>query len=124
MRAALALIVLVMATVAAAQGGSTRFTGCAMTDMDGHLTLCEPDHCSLLTGVGVDAKLSGHAVTVEASVEEAGDGQPRRVLVTKIVSVGAACNQSCALYSVHHRGIGGKDKPGSQGGTPGVARPQ
>ncbi|HEV2575986.1 MAG TPA: hypothetical protein VGU25_02135 [Acidobacteriaceae bacterium] len=125
MKAALALIVFAGVAVAAAQSGGTRFTGCVMTDMDGHLTFCEPDHCSLLSGEGVGAKLSGHTVTVEASVKEAGDGQPRQVVATRIVSVGAACNQSCALYSVHHRGIGGKDKPGSEGGTPGVTtKPQ
>jgi hypothetical protein len=124
MRAALALVVLAVVAVAAAQSGGTRFTGCVMTDMDGNLTFCEPDHCSLLTGEGVGAKLSGHTVTVEATVKDAADGQPRRVVVTKIISAGAACNQSCALYPVHHRGIGGKDKPGSEGGTPGVAKPQ
>jgi hypothetical protein len=102
-----------------------RFTGCVMTDMDGHLTFCEPDHCSLLTGEDVGAKLSGHTVTIEGTVKDAGDGQPRRIVVTKIISIGAACNQRCALYPVHRRGIGGKDKPGSEGGTPGVTtKPQ
>lgn len=125
MRAALAVIVLAMVAGAAAQSGSARFTGCVTTDMDGHLTFCEPNHCSLLIGEAVGAKLSGHTVTVEGTVKDAADGQPRRVVVMKIVSVGAPCNQTCALYPVHPRGIGGRDKPGSEGGTPGAtSQPQ
>lgn len=124
MRRLLGLICLAAIGVAAAQSGHTKYTGCVMTDMDGHLTFCEPDHCSLLTGAGVGPKLSGHTVTVEASVKQAADGQPRRVVVTKVISVGATCNQTCALYPVHSRGFGTKDKPGSEGGTPGVTTPQ
>jgi len=119
MRTIFGLAMLAVVVPVLAQSAAT-YTGCVMTDVDGNLTFCEPDHCSLLTGEGIGAKLSGHSVTVEATVKEAGDGQPRRVVVTKIVSVGAACNQTCALYPVHHRGIGTKDKPGSEGGTPGV----
>ena len=122
MRKFLGLALLAVVIPGIAQSAAT-YTGCVMKDMDGHLTFCEPDHCSLLTGEGVNAKLSGHTVIVEGSIKEAADGQPRQVVVTKIVSVGAACDQSCALYPVHHRGIGGKDKPGSEGGTPGVAKP-
>ncbi len=123
MRIILGLAVLAVVVPGLAQSAATH-TGCVMTDMDGHLTLCEPNHCSLLTGEGVSAKLSGHTVTVEGTVEDARDGQPRRVVVTKIVSVGASCNQNCGLYPVHPRGIGGKDKPGSEGGTPGAVKPQ
>jgi len=124
MRTIFGLALLAVVVPVLAQNAAT-YTGCVMTDMDGNLTFCEPDHCSLLTGEGVSAKLSGHSVTVEATVKEAGEGQPRRVVVTKIVSVGAACNQTCALYPVHHRGIGTKDKPGSEGATPGVtSKPQ
>lgn len=124
MKIILGLALLAVVVPGLAQSAAT-YSGCVMKDLDGNLTLCEPDHCSLLTGEGVDAKLAGHAVTVNGTVKEAADGQPRRVIVTKIVSVNAACNQTCALYPVHHRGIGSKDKPGSEGGTPGVtAKPQ
>lgn len=124
MKRILGVAILAVVVPVLAQSAAT-YTGCVMKDVDGNLTFCEPDHCSLLTGEGVDAKLAGHAVTVNGTVKEAGEGQPRRVIVTKIVSVNAACNQTCSLYSVHERGIGSKDKPGSEGGTPGVkSKPQ
>lgn len=124
MRMILGLAVLAVVVPGLAQSAAT-YTGCVMKDVDGNLTFCEPDHCSVLMGEGVNDKLAGHAVTVNGSVKEAGDGQPRRITVTKVVSVNGACDQTCALYPVHHRGIGTKDKPGSEGGTPGVAsKPQ
>ncbi len=121
MKAAIGLFLALAAAGAMPQNNArARYTGCAMKDMDGNITFCEPEHCSLLTGNDVGARLTGHTVTVEGTVKEAADGQPRSVVVTRVVSVGAACNQSCALYPVHRRGIGGRDKPGSEGGTPGV----
>src|SRR5579875_415391 len=124
MKYLLGLLALAAIGVAAARSGNAKYTGCVMTDMDGNLTFCQPNHCSLLSGTGVGPKLSGHTVTVEGTVKEPGDGQPRRVVVTKIVSIGAACNQTCTLYPVHGRGLGTKDKPGSEGATPGITSPQ
>ena len=123
MRMILGLAVLAVLMPGIALAGVT-FKGCVMKDADDNLTFCEPDACSLLTGKGVGPELAGHTVTVSGTVKEAADGQPRRLVVEKVISVGEACNQTCALYPVHHRGIGGKDKPGSEGGTPGVAKPQ
>ncbi len=124
MKTAWAVIVLAIALGAAAQQNSGHYSGCVMKDMDGNVTFCEPQHCSLLTGKDVGARLAGHTVTVEGTVKEAANGEPRTIVVTKVLSVGAACNQTCALYPVHHRGIGGRDKPGSEGGTPGVTSQQ
>jgi hypothetical protein len=125
MRAAIAIfLALTVAGAVAQTDARARYTGCVMKDMDGNITFCEPEHCSMLTGKDVGVKLAGHTVVVEGTVKEAGDGEPRRIVVSRIVSVGAACNQSCALYPVHHRGIGGRDKPGSEGGTPGVSSQQ
>lgn len=124
MRIILGFAALAIVIPGLAQSAAT-YTGCVMKDFDGNLTFCEPDHCSLLTGKGVDTKLAGHGVTLNGTVKDAVDGQPRQIVVTKIVSVNGACNQTCALYPVHHRGIGTKDKPGSEGGTPGVtSKPQ
>lgn len=125
MRAAIGIFLALMVAGAVAQSESSgRYTGCVMKDMDGNITFCEPEHCSMLTGNAVGDKLAGHTVTVEGTVKEPANGQPRRIVVSKVLSVGAACNQSCALYPVHHRGIGGRDKPGSEGGTPGATAPQ
>jgi hypothetical protein len=95
-------------------------TGCVMTTEAGDFTFCEPDNCSVLIGKDVNAKLSGRSVTLRATIQAATAATPRTLTVTSIVSIGAACNQSCSPRPPGHRGIGGREHPGSEGGTPGL----
>lgn len=99
---------------------SDTFTGCAML-LEGHpdfLTLCEPHNCSLLRGA-VDAKWAGHTVTLRGVLRAATSTQPRTLEVKEAVSVGGTCTAVCRP-TIPGRGLGPKDKPSGEGGTPGV----
>lgn len=98
----------------------TSHTGCVMATEGGDLTFCEPDHCSLLTGKDVGPKLTGHEVTVRGAVHEATNTASRTIVVSDVLSIGPACADRCRLPPIH-RGIGPREHPGSEGGTPGVA---
>jgi len=98
----------------------TTYTGCVMRTEAGEWTFCEPDNCSLLRGQDVDQKLVGHQVTLRAAVQNATSTMPRTLVVSAVISIGAACSQTCSPRPPIHRGIGGKEHPGSEGGTPGV----
>ena len=96
------------------------FTGCAMP-LEGHpdfLTLCEPQNCSLLRGA-VDVKWAGHTVTLRGVLHPATSTQPRTLEVEKAIRVGEACTAVCRP-TIPGRGLGPKDKPVGEGGTPGV----
>lgn len=104
--------------------GAATFSGCAMP-LEGHpdfLTLCEPDHCSLLRGA-VELAWAGHTVTLRGVLHAATSSQPRTVEVTQAVRVGAACSAACRP-SIPGRSLGPKDKPLGEGATPGVTAPK
>ena len=119
--ALLAAIACIISLSALAQApASTTFTGCAMP-LEGHpdfLTLCEPHTCSLLRGK-VDTHWAGHTVILRGVLHPATSSQPRTVEVTQFTSLGAACKAVCKP-SIPGRGIGPKDKPDGEGGTPGA----
>ena len=94
-------------------------TGCVMQTEAGWFTFCEPDACAEIKGTGVDAKLAGRKVTARGTMQtESATG--KTFVVTQVVTVGGACDERCSPRPVGHRGLGSKDKPGAEGGTPGV----
>jgi hypothetical protein len=123
--ARLALLLSAVLTIAAQTqpAAETAYTGCVMSTEAGDWTFCEPNDCSLLQGKYVGAKLAGHRVTLHAAVQAATASTPRTLVVSSVVSIGAACSERCSLRPPGHRGLGGHEHPGSEGGTPGVAAP-
>ena len=121
--ARLAILLSAVFAVAPPPAVETSHTGCVMATEGGDLTFCEPDHCSLLSGKDVGPKLAGHKVTVRGAVHEATDSAPRTIVVSSVISIGAACADRCHLPPIH-RGVGPREHPGSEGGTPGVTPPQ
>jgi len=99
-------------------------SGCVMQTEAGWFTFCEPNSCSAIKGAGVDAKLAGHKVTVRGTMAAETEAAPKTFVVTKVIAVGAACDERCSPRPAGHRGVfGQKDKPGSEGGTPGATAP-
>ncbi len=97
-----------------------KYTGCVMKSEGGDFTFCEPDHCSLLKGEKVGERLVGHVVSLRGTVTEATNDAPRTLAVSEIVELGKVCDQHCSLKPPGHRGVFPKEKPGSEGGTPGL----
>lgn len=120
------LVVAMAGAAVSANGFSTNDetrTGCVMQTEAGWFTFCEPNSCSVIKGAGVDAKIAGHKVTVSGTMQAETADAAKTFVVTKVVEVGAACEERCSPRPAGHRGLGNKDKPGSEGGTPGVTAP-
>lgn len=110
------IAILSLATLAAAAASqTTTHTGCVTTGAGGTLTFCEQNQCSVLSGSGVGTKLWGHIVTVRGTFEPATATTPNRMVVSRVVSIGATCTQTGSTDT--------SNKPGSEGGTPGAAPP-
>lgn len=106
----------------AGQRASTEvFKGGAMPLESNHefLTLCEPHNCSLLRGK-VENRWAGHTVKLRGVLHAATSTQPRTISVEEVLEVGEACKAACQP-AISGRGIGPKDKPQGEGGTPGAA---
>ena len=101
-----------------------KYTGCVMKSEGGDFTFCEPAHCSLLKGEKVGERLVGHVVIVRGIVTNATDDEPRTLSVSEIVEFGKVCDQHCSLKPPGKRGVFPKEKPGSEGGTPGLVPKQ
>jgi hypothetical protein len=122
MRLVVLWMLVAMAGAAVSASDETR-TGCVMQTEAGWFTFCEPNSCSVIKGEGVDAKLAGHKVTVSGTMQPETAAAAKTFVVTKVVEVGAACEERCSPRPAGHRGLGNKDKPGSEAGTPGVTAP-
>ena len=119
---ALWLVAVFAATGFAAPASDETRTGCVMQTEAGSFTFCEPNSCSAIKGPGIDAKIAGHKVTASGTLQAETSAAPKTFVVTKVVSVGAACDERCSPRVIH-RGIGNHDKPGAEGGTPGAVAP-
>jgi hypothetical protein len=118
----LALLAVFAAAGFAASAGDETRTGCVMQTEAGWFTFCEPSSCSAIKGEGIDAKIAGHKLTVKGNMQAETTAAPKTFVVTKVVTVGPACDERCSPRVVH-RGIGNHDKPGAEGGTPGAVAP-
>ena len=114
--------VLALATEMTAQNAATvKHEGCVMASPDDAkvLLLAEEASCSVLTGKLAKPDLLGHVIVLGGIDTAATTTEPQSVKVQKIVSQGVACHRVCTLEPPGHRGLHKKEKPGSQGGTPG-----
>ena len=122
--AASSLLNCVLCTHASAQTAATKSTvyaGCAtsLPQAKEMLVLATADACYLLSG-SAPADIAGHQVQLSAALIPQQGMQPITLQVTSVKSVKAACSQTCILQPPGTRGLGPKDKPGREGGTPGV----
>ncbi len=106
--------------VAGQSASNAVFEGCAMPLENNHdfLTLCEPHNCSLLRGK-VEKKWSGHEVKLRGVLHAATSTQPRTIEVEEMLDIGEACKAACQP-AISGRGLGPKDRPLGEGGTPGL----
>jgi hypothetical protein len=110
-------------SISAAADSTLTAEGCVMPlDVNPEFfTLCEPNACSLLTGK-VNKDWTGHTVKLKAILHPPTSTQPRTLEVTEALTVGQSCNNTCKP-TIPGRGLGPKDKPQGQGGTPGAVSP-
>ena len=80
------------------------------------------NRCMLLTGSYDPTKIADHEVTATGTEVEPSGTLPLTLNVQSIKSVKAACTKTCVLEPPGTRGIHGKERPGAEGGTPGVTK--
>jgi len=77
--------------------------------------------CAKLTGSFSSEKLVGHEVDLKGVLTERTAANPAAIRVGSINSVGKSCSNTCSLQPPGTRGLRGGEKPGKEGGTPGMA---
>jgi hypothetical protein len=77
--------------------------------------------CAKLTGTFSSEKLLGHEVDLKGVLTERTAASPASIHVGSINSVGKSCSNTCSLQPPGTRGLRGGEKPGKEGGTPGMA---
>ena len=104
-----------------AAANPTMYVGCAtvLPQANNTLVLSSAGSCFLLGG-SVTSALVGHQIQVNAVLVPQQGVQPISLQVKSVVAVKAACSQTCTLQPPGTRGLGPRDKPGREGGTPGV----
>jgi hypothetical protein len=98
-------------------------TGCvtAVPNFDGVYVMATSDACLLLRGDYDAQKLANHVVTLKGVFADASENPPRHLEVHTTVKIADACSQTCKPGPPKTRGLHGKEKPGSNGGTAGAA---
>ena len=77
--------------------------------------------CAKLTGTFSSEKLLGHEVDLKGVLTERTASNPASLKVGAVNSVGKSCSNTCSLQPPGTRGLRGGEKPGKEGGTPGMA---
>jgi hypothetical protein len=96
------------------------FSGCvksATSDKD-TIILSGESVCAKLTGNFSAEKLIGHQVDLKGVLTERTPTAPANIHVGSISSIGKSCSNTCSLQPPGTRGL---EKPGKEGGTPGMA---
>ena len=76
--------------------------------------------CAKLTGTFSSEKILGHEVDLKGVLTERTTSNPASIDVRAVNSIGKTCSSTCSLRPPGTRGLGG-EKPGKEGGTPGMA---
>jgi len=111
------------ATPNAAPPAASNFAGCVQrstTDKD-TVILSGESVCAKMTGSFSPEKLIGHEVDLKGVLTERTAANPAAIRVASITSIGKSCSDSCSLQPHGTRGLRSGEKPGKEGGTPGVA---
>jgi len=118
-----------MVSAAAAQSvqsayAPASFAGCVaklpLPNQDRYV-LASGGRCMLLSGTFAPAKVADHEVVLRGTLIGASGLEPLTLNVDSTVAIKDACSQTCVLEPPGARGVHNKEKPGSQGGTPGAA---
>ena len=99
---------------------SSSFSGCVnsgVTDKN-TIILSGESVCAKLTGNFSAEKLIGHQVDLKGVLTERTPTTPANIHVESIHSIGKSCSNTCSLQPPGTRGL---EKPGKEGGTPGMA---
>jgi len=89
------------------------------------LVLSSDTVCARLTGKFAAADLAGHEVELKGVLTPRSPGVSASISVGSVVSVGKSCSSTCSLRPPGTRGLGkGSEKPGKEGGTPGLVPTQ
>lgn len=103
---------------------ASSYAGCVQrstADKD-TLVLSGETVCAKLTGSRfTPEKLVGHEVDLKGVLTERTTTNPAVIRVDSIDSVGKSCSNTCSLQPPGTRGLRGGEKPGKEGGTPGMA---
>lgn len=102
---------------------ASHFSGCiqhSTSDKD-TVILSGETVCAKLTGTFSSEKLLGHEVDLKGVLTERTAATPASIRVSSVTSVGKSCSNTCSLQPPGTRGLRGPEKPGKEGGTPGMA---
>jgi len=102
---------------------ASSYAGCVQrsTADKNTLVLSGESVCAKLTGSFSAEKLIGHDVDLKGVLTERTAANPAAIHVDSIDSVGKSCSNTCSLQPPGTRGLRGGEKPGKEGGTPGMA---
>jgi len=101
----------------------SNFAGCVQrstTDKD-IIILSSESVCAKLTGNFAPEKLVNHQVSLKGVLTERTADTPAIIRIGSVGSVGKSCSDSCSLQPPGTRGLRRGEKPGKEGGTPGIA---
>jgi hypothetical protein len=106
-----------------ATAAPANFAGCVQhsTTDKNTLILSGESVCAKLTGTFSSEKLLGHEVDLKGVLTERTASNPASIQVGAVNSVGKSCSNTCSLQPPGTRGLRGGEKPGKEGGTPGMA---
>jgi hypothetical protein len=85
--------------------------------------LATQDRCMLLSGNFKAGQVADRWVALHGLLLEASGMDPLTLQVDSPAVVKNSCTQTCKLVPPGTRGVHGKEKPGSDGGPPGVTKP-
>ena len=85
--------------------------------------LATGDRCLLLAGAYTAARIADHEIIARGIVLEPDGMAPLTLNIQSVQAVKAACTRTCVLEPPGTRGIHGKERPGREGGTPGLHDP-
>jgi hypothetical protein len=102
---------------------AANFSGCVQPAPADKTTLILSGEtvCAKLTGTFSSEKLLGHEVALKGVLTERTASSSASIHVGSINSVGKSCSNTCSLQPPGTRGLRGGEKPGKEGGTPGMA---
>lgn len=120
---AIAIPCLSQATPHPTTPAASAYAGCVQrsTTDKNTLVLSGESVCAKLTGSFSAEKLIGHEVDLKGVLTERTTANPAAIRVDSIDSVGKSCSNTCSLQPPGTRGLRGGEKPGKEGGTPGMA---
>ena len=117
--------VLLFAVTASAQSTpkpvTQTLTGCVarLPNTADKYVLATGDRCLLLTGTFNAIQIADHEIVAKGIVIEPSGMAPLTLNIQAVQSA-RSCTRTCVLEPPGTRGIHGKERPGKEGGTPGV----